>query len=159
MGPAMPQDPSYSQYPPMSHNQQGFHTSYSAGGNAQPAAPPPAMTQQSFGQPGSAAPPPPRAEGYRPPSMPDQFSTAHGRPSRMSISHPPTSLARRRSESQPNNHYGHLVSEEPMGDVPCSGDACGACCKYNTIGCILCCNGCLRLCGGGASIKDILGLK
>ncbi|KAJ1792405.1 hypothetical protein LPJ59_004847, partial [Coemansia sp. RSA 2399] len=121
MGGAMPQEPSYPQYPPMSHNQQGFHTSYSAGGgNAQP--PPPAMTQQqSFGPPASVAAPPPRTEGYRPPSMPDQFSAGHARPSRMSISHPPTSVSRRRSESQPNNHYGHLVAEEPMGDVPCSG--------------------------------------
>ncbi|KAJ1666856.1 hypothetical protein IW140_002487 [Coemansia sp. RSA 1813] len=158
MGAAMPQESSYPQYPPMSHNQQGFHTSYNAGGNGQPV-PPPTMTQQSFGPPGSTAPPPPRPDGYRPPSMPDQFSTGHGRPSRMSISQPPTSMSRRRSETQQNNHYGHLVTEEPIGDVPCSGEACSACCKYNTIGCILCCNGCLRLCGGGASIKDILGLK
>ncbi|KAJ2520425.1 hypothetical protein H4217_002043 [Coemansia sp. RSA 1939] len=158
LGAPVPQDPTYQQYPPMSHNQQGFHASYAAGsgGIGQPVPPAPMPPQQSFGPPPSVAPPPSRPPaGYTPTIMPDRPNTGPGR-----LSRPPTSVSRRRSDSQNNNnHYGHLVSEDPLGDIPCSGAACSACCKYNTIGCILCCNGWLRLCGGGTSIKDILGMK
>ncbi|KAI9500320.1 hypothetical protein GGI25_001096 [Coemansia spiralis] len=135
-GSAMPQESSYPQttypqVPPMSHAQT---FPYSQG--------PPTVAM---------GPAPPRT-GYSPPSVDYSYNQ---RPSRMSVGRPPT-MARRRSESQ--THYGHLVSED-KGDVPCSGDACGACCKYNTIGCLLCCNGWLRLCGGGTSIKNILSGK
>ncbi|KAJ1820304.1 hypothetical protein H4S02_008167 [Coemansia sp. RSA 2611] len=94
-----------------------------------------------------------------PPHMDSHNQT---RPSRMShnpsvYSQQPTTANRRNDRA--GTHYGHLVSEEPRRDIPCSGDACGACCKYNSLACLFCCNGWMRLCGCGMSIKEILKFK
>ncbi|KAJ2899950.1 hypothetical protein GGI21_001151 [Coemansia aciculifera] len=84
------------------------------------------------------------------------------RPSRMShnpsaYSQQPTTAHRRNDRA--GTHYGHLVSDEPRRDIPCSGDACSACCKYNTLACVLCCNGWMRLGGCGMSLKEIFKFK
>ncbi|KAJ2441281.1 hypothetical protein GGF42_007346 [Coemansia sp. RSA 2424] len=93
---------------------------------------------------------------------PHMDSHNQNRPSRMS--HNPSAYSQQhttapRRNDRAGNHYGHLVSEEPRRGIPCSGDACGACCKYNSLACLFCCNGWMRLCGCGMSIKEILSLK
>ncbi|KAJ1889249.1 hypothetical protein LPJ66_008136 [Kickxella alabastrina] len=89
------------------------------------------------------------AAAYNPPRPPSQYTA---RPPQSQYPHP-----QKRNKS--GTHYGHLVSEKPDGNTPCSGDACNACCKYNVLACLFCCNGWMRLCGNGMSIKDILSHK
>ncbi|KAJ2850662.1 hypothetical protein IWW36_001706 [Coemansia brasiliensis] len=142
----------YPQYPSGSGPQAGYNTQ----SNLQP--PPPAH-QSTMGPsntyPGPRYSPPPPPSMSRPMS---QYNPENGpsRPSRMS-SHPPSHLGRQNEFSK--THYGDLVTESPSGTTACSGDAWGACCKYNTLACLLCCNGCLRLCGGGMSLMEVLHLS
>ncbi|KAJ2003490.1 hypothetical protein H4R26_003049 [Coemansia thaxteri] len=79
------------------------------------------------------------------------------RPSRMS--HHESVYSQSRHNGRAATHYGHLVSEEPRRNIMCGGDSCSACCKYNTLACLFCCNGWLRLCGCGMSIREILKFK
>ncbi|KAJ1787532.1 hypothetical protein IW139_006803 [Coemansia sp. RSA 353] len=103
--------------------------------------------------PGPRYSPPPQPAMSRPMSQ----YIADNRPSRMSMSHAPHS---ERPGDTPKTHYGDLVSEANEGaTTACSGDAWGACCKYNALACLLCCNGCLRLCGGGMSLMEVLHLN
>ncbi|KAJ1942434.1 hypothetical protein EC988_006488, partial [Linderina pennispora] len=147
-------------YPPMSQApmQQPYTT--------QPQAPPPMAPQQSAGNgipdPSmmSANYPPQtafsgqssQAEGPRPPPA--------GRTSRPVSQYQPPNMnsSRHSAPSQSNrrrSHYGQLVPHEPDKSTACSGAACSACWKYNLMGCCACCNGWLRLCGGGFKISDV----
>ncbi|KAJ2231785.1 hypothetical protein IWW45_005379 [Coemansia sp. RSA 485] len=163
------QYPSMSQAPyPSGPPPHGGYPPTHGGGMPQP---PPLNSRISVAPDGAYPPPHGGGGGYAPP-----MSEA-GRP--MSAYNPPHrpqsqyTAARPQSQYNPNHsqyhqppkpgknqsHYGHLVSQEPDRETPCGGDACGACCKYNTLACLFCCNGWLRLCGHGMSIKDILSFK
>ncbi|KAJ2724029.1 hypothetical protein GGI07_002234 [Coemansia sp. Benny D115] len=117
------------------------------------AGPPPMNPESAYMPPPH---PPAMSEAGRPMSAYNPPGPPPGRPQSQYTARPPSQY---RPQNKSNAHYGHLVSEEPERDIPCSGDACGACCKYNTIACLFCCNGWLRCCGRGMSIKDILSFK
>ncbi|KAJ2785750.1 hypothetical protein GGI15_001810 [Coemansia interrupta] len=166
----------YSQYTTMNQPPypppQGYPNQHNSGGGMSHA--PPMNQRISNAGHDSMYPPPLNQSGYAPPHPP--MSEA-GRP--MSAYNPPPMrpqsqyTGRPQSQYNPNPssqyyqhgknkngaHYGHLVTQEPDRDTACGGDACGACCKYNTLACLFCCNGWLRLCGRGMSIKDILSFK
>ncbi|KAJ2289325.1 hypothetical protein IWW55_006314 [Coemansia sp. RSA 2706] len=133
----------------------GFTSQYSqypAGQYNNAPRPPPVAQGQSI--PGRYSPPIPPSMG-RPMSQYDPSRPPQ--PSRASMSHAPSHAARPNDHMK--SHYGDLVTEGPGGTTACSGDAWGACCKYNTLACLLCCNGCLRLCGGGMSLMEVLHLN
>ncbi|KAJ2359417.1 hypothetical protein IWW50_001476 [Coemansia erecta] len=150
----------YSQYPPGGGGQHAgysstFHGGSGGGGGVQP---PPVAHQSTVG---ASTYPGPR---YTPPTQPSMsrpmshYNPDGGRPSRMSTGHPVSHSGR--TGDTPKTHYGDLVSEANAGaTTACSGDAWSACCKYDTLACLLCCNGCLRLCGGGMSLMEVLHLN
>ncbi|KAJ2346343.1 hypothetical protein GGF43_005006, partial [Coemansia sp. RSA 2618] len=117
----------YAQYPPGAQ-QAGYGGTYPGGGmQAPPAAHRPTMGASSY--PGPRYSPPPQPTMNRPSS---QYNFDGGRPSRASMGHA-TSFSGRPSNA-PKTHYGDLVSDANAGAATaCSGDAWGACCKYNTL--------------------------
>ncbi|PIA15704.1 hypothetical protein COEREDRAFT_81834 [Coemansia reversa NRRL 1564] len=127
--------------------------------------PPPVAHQSTVGD--NANTYPGRADRYTPPSPPSMSrptsqynpNTMPPRPGHVSSSHYGPQSVAGRSRGSPKSHYGHLVSEGQGGTSPCSGDAWGACCKYNALAFLLSCNGCLRLCGCGMSIMEVLHLN
>ncbi|KAJ2781566.1 hypothetical protein H4R18_002798 [Coemansia javaensis] len=125
------------------------------GGGGGGVAPPPMAHQQSM--PYDA-----RAGTYVPPQHPSmsrpmsQYNDAgpprHGR---MSSYGAPHSGSGRTHDHRQKTHYGHLVNDK-AATMPCGGTAWKGCCKYNTLGCLFCFNGCMRLCGCGVSLMETL---
>lgn len=127
----------------------------------------PQQHPQGSGYPGAAGPahmstyssvPQGMAEHNRPPAAyggeyrPSRMSTYNQRPA-------PPNMRYQRSEARYNSQYGHLVTERTDRRTACSGASCSACCRYNMVGCCVCCNGYLRLCGMGKSIRELFNLQ
>ncbi|KAJ1727173.1 hypothetical protein LPJ61_004718 [Coemansia biformis] len=141
--------------------QPGYAGSYQGG-----VPPPPMVHQPSVGPNDNtyAA----RAERYTPPPPPpaamsrpmSQYHPEGGqpRPGRMSTAYGHTPNSSRTYDRHKKNHYGHLVNDASAGATPCGGTAWKGCCKYNTLGCLFCFNGCMRLCGCGVSLMETLHL-
>ncbi|KAJ2768481.1 hypothetical protein IWQ56_002672 [Coemansia nantahalensis] len=150
-------------YPP----EPAYASTYYAGGVA-----PPPMAHQHSGGPNTNTYPA-RAERYTPPAPPtmsrpmSQYHPEGGGPrhGRNSAAYEPTQNASRvyghghGKHHRPKNNYGHLVNDQSLGAMPCSGEAWKGCCKYNVFGCLICFNGCMRLCGCGVSIMETLSFN